>query len=206
MSSDTAAAVTTLAILAGGAGSRMGKPKSLLTVKGVPILEYLLKRIDWPGPTLLVTTPGREHPPGHDLFAREVADPTPDLGPLRGLLTALESCTTSLLVVTTVDMPCVRALQLNHLITSINSRPECLGLMMHRRTEGKAQIEPFPSIFRSAARDILAAELSADRRSVHGLNRQSGFTAIPAPSGWPAETWTNLNYPADLDRFLHNSD
>src|SRR5687767_14533901 len=167
MSSDTAAAATTLAILAGGAGSRMGKPKSLLRVKGVAILEYLLKRIDWPGPTLLVTTPGHEHPPAHDLFTSEVADPTPNLGPLRGLLTALESCTTPLLVVTTVDMPGIGASHLHYLITSISSQPECLGLMMDRETDGKVQLEPFPSIFRPAARDTVAAQMSAERRSVH---------------------------------------
>jgi molybdopterin-guanine dinucleotide biosynthesis protein A len=31
----------TLAVLAGGAGSRMGKPKAELDVRGKPILEYL---------------------------------------------------------------------------------------------------------------------------------------------------------------------
>src|SRR5688572_29494375 len=98
---------TTLAILAGGAGSRMGRAKSLLTVHGRPVLEYLHRQFAWPGPTLLVTTPGRERPPGHELFSREVTDPVADLGPLRGLLTALEQCTTPLLIVSTVDMPCI---------------------------------------------------------------------------------------------------
>jgi molybdopterin-guanine dinucleotide biosynthesis protein A len=200
------AATTTLAILAGGAGARMGKPKSLLTVNGQPILEYLLSHIDWPGPTLLVTTPGREHPPGHDLFTREVADPVADLGPLRGLLTALEACSTPLLVVTTVDMPCITAAHLNHLIDSINSCPECLGLIMHRRTDTEMRVEPFPSIFRLAARDSVAAQLSAERRSVHALTQESGFATIPAPSHWPAQTWTNLNCPADFERFLHDAD
>jgi molybdopterin-guanine dinucleotide biosynthesis protein len=204
MSPDTAA--TTLAILAGGAGSRMGKPKSLLTVNARPILEYLLKRIDWPGPTLLVTTPGREHPPGHHLFTREVADPTPDLGPLRGLLTALESCTTPLLVVTTVDMPCVAPAHLSHLIASIESRPECLGLMTHRQTKDEMRIGPFPSVFRSAAREPVAAQVSGEKRSIRALTEQSSFITIPAPSDWPPQTWINLNYPADLERFLHDAD
>src|SRR6478609_398221 len=43
----------TLAILAGGRGSRMGKPKSHLRLHGRPILEYLLQRLAWPGPKLL---------------------------------------------------------------------------------------------------------------------------------------------------------
>src|SRR5438552_17571218 len=83
----------TRAILAGGEGSRMGKPKALLEINGRPILAYLLEQFAWPGPTLLVTAPGREKPPGHELFSREVVDPVAGEGPLRGILTALEgSC------------------------------------------------------------------------------------------------------------------
>jgi hypothetical protein len=40
---------TTLAILAGGGGTRMGRAKGLLEIRGKPILEYLLERFDWPG-------------------------------------------------------------------------------------------------------------------------------------------------------------
>ena len=50
---------TTLAILAGGEGSRMGMPKAHLTLAGVPILDYLLDHFGWPGRTMLITAPGR---------------------------------------------------------------------------------------------------------------------------------------------------
>ena len=50
----------TLAILAGGAGSRMGEPKANLSVRGRPILQYLFERFNWPGPTMLVTTLPRQ--------------------------------------------------------------------------------------------------------------------------------------------------
>src|SRR4051794_29668278 len=95
----------TLAILAGGAGSRMGRAKGELRIAGEPILEYLLDRFDWPGPTMLVTAPGREHPTGWARFTREVTDPVSDQGPLRGILTALENATTEVVIVTPVDMP-----------------------------------------------------------------------------------------------------
>src|SRR3954467_6767125 len=90
---------TTLVILAGGAGSRMGKPKGGLLIDDRPILEYLLDRFRWPGPTLLVTAPGREHPPGCQRFDLEAVDPVSDAGPLRGILTALENATTDQVVV-----------------------------------------------------------------------------------------------------------
>ncbi|MDB5911273.1 MAG: hypothetical protein JWP34_5390, partial [Massilia sp.] len=78
----------TLAILAGGEGSRMGKAKGLLRVgpePGQPILGYLLNRLAWRGPTMLVTAPGRDHPPGWEQFDRELIDPEAGGGPLRGV-------------------------------------------------------------------------------------------------------------------------
>src|SRR5581483_11371389 len=80
----------TLAILAGGRGSRMGRPKALLEIRGKPILTYLLDRLAWNGPKWLITAPGMQQPPGAQAFDRELVDPEEGAGPLRGVLTALE--------------------------------------------------------------------------------------------------------------------
>jgi molybdopterin-guanine dinucleotide biosynthesis protein A len=56
---------TTLAVLAGGEGRRMGLPKGDLALDGRPILKRLLDRLVWLVSTLLVTAPGREHPTGY---------------------------------------------------------------------------------------------------------------------------------------------
>src|SRR6195952_3674281 len=96
---------TTLAVLAGGESTRMGEPKAALRVGGKPILQYLIERFAWPGPTLLVTAPGRERPPGWERFDREVPDPVAGAGPLRGVMTALEAIKTPFVAVVTVDMP-----------------------------------------------------------------------------------------------------
>ena len=57
-------------------------------------MEYLLEQLGWLAPTLLVTAPGREKPPGREHFAREVVDAVAGEGPLRGVLTALEATET----------------------------------------------------------------------------------------------------------------
>ena len=199
------AASTTLAILAGGEGSRMGKPKSLLTMGGRPILDYLVDRFTWPGPTLLVTAPGNEHPPGHERFAREVTDPVAGEGPLRGLLTALEACDTPMVVVTTVDMPLVSVAHIHFLMNSLEAIPDCFGVMSRREINGEAQVEPFPSVYRAQARDAVAKNLIAGRRSVHALARQEGFSLLDAPPDWPSDTWLNLNHPQDLIDFSRRS-
>ena len=54
-------------------------------------------------------------PAGMDSFTRELVDPVGGLGPLRGVLTALENAGTEHVVVTPVDMPGLIAGQLRWL-------------------------------------------------------------------------------------------
>jgi molybdopterin-guanine dinucleotide biosynthesis protein A len=181
---------TTLAILAGGEGSRMGKPKGELVIHGKPILEYLLERFDWPGPTMLVTAPGREHPSGWTKFSREVVDPVFGKGPLRGILTALENATTQVVVVATVDMPLIER---EHLEWMIDQLGEMLGVM----SSHDDQIEPFPSAFSTNAVDAIHQHLAKDG-GVYQLWKLDRFRCVAAPVGWPPKIWMNLNTPGDL--------
>ena len=187
----------TLAILAGGAGSRMGRPKGWLEAGGRPMLAHLLDQFDWPGPTLLVTAPGRERPPDWELFSREVVDAVEGEGPLRGIVTALEASATPLVVVATVDMPEVRREQLEWLVGQLNQRADIPGILL-RRAEEEGCIEPFPCIFRTTAATVLRARLQAGKRSVHSLAQEHLVATLPAPQEWATQVWTNLNRPEDL--------
>ena len=189
----------TLAVLAGGEGSRMGRPKADLQVAGVPILRHLLRRLDWPGPTLLATAPGRERPPGHELFGREAVDPSFGQGPLRGILTAIENAQPPSLVAVAVDMPFVERDQLIWLASELRGRPEALAIMTLQGHAGAAQLQPFPSAFRVEAAASVRRLLEANRRSLHALLDCHGVVAVAAPAAWDARTWTNLNSPGDLD-------
>ena len=184
----------TLAVLAGGEGRRMGAPKGELVLHGRPILHVLLDRFQWPGPTLLVTAPGRERPPGWERFTTEVVDPQAGQGPLRGILTALEHSTSELVVVTAVDMPGVRSEQLDWLVDALGQRPQLNGLLIDRRSH----VEPFPSVFRAAALTTIRKRFVAGERSVRGLLQETAFGSIAAPETWPADVWRNLNRPEDL--------
>jgi molybdenum cofactor guanylyltransferase len=195
----------TLAILAGGEGSRMGKPKALLTIDRIPILEFLLNRFGWTGPTMLVTAPGREHPPGWQRFDRECADPVAGLGPLRGVLTALERAETPLVVITTVDMPNISPVQLDWIQRQLSADGERIGVMTQRAIAGDLRIEPFPSALRTTAVDILRSRMEKGSRSVYSLKDQAGFTVVSAPADWPESTWINLNDPEEFDAFVNHS-
>ena len=199
----------TLAILAGGEGSRMGKPKAELQIAGEPILAYLLNRFAWPGPTLLVTAPARGKPPAAGRFDREAMDAVAGEGPLRGVLTALEACNTQYLFITTVDMPGIGRTQAEWFLHQLAARdasdlklqisnlesnpsPRPAGVMCRRN----GRVEPFPSAFHATAAASIRERMSAGERSVHSL-AGTICDALPCPD-WPPDVWTNLNRPEDL--------
>jgi molybdopterin-guanine dinucleotide biosynthesis protein A len=191
----------TLAMLAGGAGSRMGTPKSLLSVGDTPILAFLMQRLAWPGPTLLITSPGREKPPGAEHFQHEACDAVADEGPLRGVYTALTHATTPMLVIVGVDMPAVAPDDLAWFVKELAARPAAAGVMASR---GDAQIEPLPCALRpQRALGLVSDHLAAGRRSLHGLAKDGEITLADA-SPLPERLWTNVNTPGDWARFLSN--
>ena len=178
----------------------MGMPKAMLRVGYQPILEYLLDQFAWPGPTMLVTAPGRQHPPGSSRFDREVSDPVAGQGPLRGVLTALENATTEWVAVATVDMPGIESEQFQRLLETMT--PDNLGVAYQRRTGDQGpNIEPFPLLVRSAALPMIQRRVDAGLLLVARMLHEPQFARSQAPAAWGERVWTNLNHPADLDRF-----
>lgn len=187
----------TLAILTGGAGRRMGMPKAWMEIGGKAVLRCIHEAMRWPGPTMLVTVPGRERPPGAELFGREVSDPA-EAGPLRGVLTALENCQTAELCVMPLDMPLVGRDYLAGLLGELRGRADALGVMFQRRMGERMELEPLPLACRHEAGNVIAEQLRAGDRSLRGIMKHPGFLAVDAPPEWPVSTWRNLNTPDDL--------
>ncbi len=191
----------TLAVIAGGMGTRMGKPKAWLQVGGQSILGWMLDRLQWPGPTLLVTAPSVPTPPDKKLFALHVKDSIDGQGPMRGVLTALQSSRTPLVATIAVDMPLVAKAQLEWLANQLLSSPASLAVMSEITDDGQQQIEPFPAAYRIEAATFLSSQLDSGQRSMQKLCRDPRFAALPAPADWPTEVWTNLNNPAEFEKF-----
>jgi molybdopterin-guanine dinucleotide biosynthesis protein A len=203
----------TLAVLAGGASTRMGTPKGHLRIGDEPILRYLLARFEWPGPTLLVTAPGREHPPGWEAFGREIVDPVSGLGPLRGVQTALEVAATEEILITTVDMPALGAEELRWLAAEFRARrrlrSQLAGLMTDRpcgpgAPGGARQLEPFPAALDRQSAGVIGERLRQGLLSVRDLAAQPDFEVVPSPREWGERCWVNLNRPQDLEAFLRD--
>jgi molybdopterin-guanine dinucleotide biosynthesis protein A len=189
----------TLIVLAGGAGSRMGKPKSQLELGGAPILKRLYERLSWRGPTLLVTAPGREHPPGWERFDQEVLDSVSDEGPLRGIASAVNRVATPFAVVVPVDMPLLERTQLRWMAGELKGSADAALLFCVRGALANDHPEPLPLALRPApAAPLIEANLRAGRRAVNALAREPQALVVPAPKDWPNDFWTNLNNPHDM--------
>lgn len=194
-----------LTVLAGGEGSRMGRPKIELLLDGKPILHALLDRIAWPGPTILSVAGRQDSFPGFERFSRVIHDKRSGQGPLRGLWGVLKDsycdspalCTA--VVAIPVDMPLLRRKQLAWLASQLKARPQARGLMIVRTTaDGTTRVEPFPSAFRTNFAPIAELRLRQKNRALHGLAAEPTVETISPPAYWPEETWTNLNTPHDL--------
>lgn len=202
----------TLAILAGGRGSRMGGTKDRLAVGGRPILLHLLSQARHDGPTMLVTSPEHPRPIGWDRFDRVAFDPVVGEGPLAGLLAGLKAAATPVVCFLSVDMPGVGAQQLQWLRVALVDRPTVAGLLCRRHVKevsvgavepiaNPSAVEPFPSAFRVAlALPILTAHWEADRRSLRSLLDLPSVEPVDVPSDWSADVWANLNRPSDLTK------
>jgi molybdopterin-guanine dinucleotide biosynthesis protein A len=210
---------TTLAILAGGRGNRMGGTKDQLRIGGRPALLHLLDQIGFAGPTMLVTSPAHPEPLGHERFERVVVDQLTNVGPLAGIIAALSAASTPLVCFLTVDMPNVGPEQVRWLVSGWHGHvrmalasparredhgheymtvPPLSALFCRRHHGTELVIEPFPSIVRASAAPAVADHLRAGHRSVRSLLQVPGFVAVDTPVDWPASAWLNLNEPRDL--------
>jgi molybdopterin-guanine dinucleotide biosynthesis protein A len=200
--SDAESSRATLAVIAGGAGSRMGGPKHSLTLDGQPILERLMDRLEWQGPSILVLgAAGSIEIPGSDRFSRIVRDEVPGEGPLGGILASLDACETDVLIAVPIDMPGLAVAHLRWLID--RAADQACSCLLLRRSAG---IEPFPLLLDRSAAPLIRSAMAAGTRAVRDLAALPAAVVVEAPQSWAERTWDNLNTPADLAEFRAASD
>lgn len=187
-------ATTTLAIIGGGAGTRMGGPKHRLLIGERPILAVVAEHIGWRGPTLFVSGGPDECPAGQDRVDRVVTDRVPGEGPLRGMLTALEQCHTPAMVAVPVDMPALYGVHVRWLLDRA-AELSCAFLFLRRKSVGRWRLEPFPMFSLRSASPIIEGQLYAGERSIKSLAELPVSRIVDAPDHWGEAVWANLNTP-----------
>ncbi len=181
-----------LAIIAGGAGTRMGGPKHRLQIRGRAILVDLLERMAWEGPTMLVVGNQGERVEGAERVDAVVADAVAGEGPLRGVLTAVDLATTEMVVAVPIDMVRLGGEQVRW-VAQHGMELGAACLMLRRTEGGLVRIEPFPGFYMRPIAGMMRARLGAGRRSLMGLTEENGVRVVDAPGEWGSDVWMNVN-------------
>lgn len=95
-------------ILAGGKSSRLGRNKSLQTVRGKTLIQWVIDRLATLSPEIIISSAhGEEIPCSSDVRLRTVADIHPGKGPLAGIYSGLMASSNSRAIVVSCDTPFV---------------------------------------------------------------------------------------------------
>jgi molybdenum cofactor guanylyltransferase len=170
----------TVAVLAGGRGSRLGGDKALVELAGVPLIQYPLKAAQEAGLEAVVVAKPTTRLPHLDVPI--LLEPEQPTHPLLGIITALQNYETVLAI--PCDMPFVPAATLVALAAS----PADLATL--------APNEPFPSLYRRTLlpqlRQAVEANQSMKSAQVHS------FRAHAMASSTDPAIQLSINTPEDL--------
>jgi molybdopterin-guanine dinucleotide biosynthesis protein A len=181
-----------LAILAGGASTRMGRDKAFLEAGGETLLARLAGLGRGLGLGLLVV--GRDRPAGWTADdVRFVPDEQPGQGPLGGVAAAL-ACAPAIVAVA-CDMPALDAPALRWLLDQAAAHPLVDGLA----TVTPAGLEPLFSVYTARCLPAARQRLRDGQRALHHLIEAGDFVRAPAP-GWLVPRLANVNTPDDWKR------
>jgi molybdenum cofactor guanylyltransferase len=180
------------AVLAGGQGARMGRPKATVELSGRPLIAYPVEAIAAAGlAPLVVAKPDSELPPLDCRVVRERPEP---VHPLAGLVAALEAADSRPVVVLGCDMPFVPP----ELISWLAGLPDSVAV-----TFAGGRVHPLlgryapdvAPLFAAALADpmpLTEAVVSLDPRIVHEREVRR--------FGDPERMTFNVNSPQDLER------
>ncbi len=187
------------AILAGGHSSRFGSNKALFAPDGETLISKAAGLLRSVAREVLVSA-SRTNAGDYDFLGLKiVVDHHPDSGPMGGLETLLQRCTTPWLLVLTCDMPFVDKDALVTMISSLAGESDntlCQRDHPHalawQRCDGS--ISPFPLLIERSALPILQSRMRIGSLSMKGLLRDLDTYYIMSPCN---RLLSNINRPED---------
>lgn len=187
------------AILAGGHSSRFGSNKALFAPNGETLISKAAGLLRSVAREVLVSA-SQTNAGDYDFLGLEiVVDQHPDSGPMGGLETLLQRCTTPWLLVLTCDMPFVDKEALVTMVSSLNGEPDnALYQRDHphalawQRCDGS--ISPFPLLIERSALPKIQSRMRTGSLSMKGLLSDLDTYYIMSPYN---RLLSNINRPED---------
>ncbi len=183
-------------ILAGGQSSRMGQHKALLPFRGTTFLSLLITQLQ---PMVSQVFVGGS--PEKDLYVGIgvdiLSDPEPFVGagPLAGLLAALNSCDSDLLLCVPCDNPQLPANLVSKLIAAMEKNNADLVYV----DDGESEY-PLYALLKTSLRQSLQDYLQAGEKRVFGWIKMNNSKAV----NFSAERayFCNINSAAEYQQFI----
>ena len=187
------------AILAGGHSSRFGSNKALFAPDGETLISKAAGLLRSVAREVLVSA-SQTNAGDYDFLGLEiVVDQHPDSGPMGGLETLLQRCTTPWLLVLTCDMPFVDKEALITMVSSLTGEPDNALYQRDRphalawqRCDGS--ISPFPLLIERSALPQLQSRMRTGSLSMKGLLSDLDTYYIMSPYN---RLLSNINRPED---------
>lgn len=187
------------AILAGGHSSRFGSNKALFAPNGETLISKAAGLLRSVAREVLVSA-SQTNAGDYDFLGLEiVVDQHPDSGPMGGLETLLQRCTTPWLLVLTCDMPFVDKEALITMVSSLTGEPDNALYQRDRphalawqRCDGS--ISPFPLLIERSALPKLQSRMRTGSLSMKGLLSDLDTYYIMSPCN---RLLSNINRPED---------
>ncbi len=180
------------AVLAGGRSSRMGRNKALLPLNGKPIIEHVVHAARQVAQrTLLITNQPEEFAfLGLDMHP----DVIPGIGPIGGIVTALEHCPTAYCLILACDLPFMS--------------PEILhALARHREDHHRAVVldvgrgpEPLCGIYARSCLPAVHEHIRNDDYQLQALLQRLGAAVVPWQIRGGIDPLLNINTPTDFEK------
>lgn len=163
------------AVLAGGASSRMGRDKALLTLDGERLIERVVRRLRPLSDDLMVITNHADRYAFLGQTVRFVPDVTgPGQGPLAGIASALHAARHARVLVVATDMPFLHRPLLRYLATLDPAADVVVPVIA---ADGFP--ETLHAIYGRGALPIIEAYLATGRRKITGFFPEVRVRLVP---------------------------
>jgi molybdopterin-guanine dinucleotide biosynthesis protein A len=185
----------TVAVLAGGASSRMGRDKAMIRLAGQTFLQRIASVALSSGFDVLVI--GRPQPADWTLNAVHfLLDDAPGLGPLGGILTALRYCNGDALVLG-CDMPLLDSAAIRWLAAEAADAADVHGVVAC----SDRGPEPLFSVYRRRALSLIEEHIDRRQLAVRELLDAGSFAIADVPPELTTAL-SNINTSEQLNALL----
>jgi molybdopterin-guanine dinucleotide biosynthesis protein A len=188
----------TAAVIAGGAGRRMGADKRTMLVEGVPLLLRAVTAVSLIATEVLVVTTRTRPLPFELPDLRVIYDRVNNGGPLAGIEAALSEASYELVLVVAGDMPWLQPPLLRLLVDRARTEPEADAVAI-RSARG---LEPLLAVYRPSVRPVLTGLVDRGERRVGRVLELVRAVSI-SEDEWrrvdpEASSLININRPDDI--------